>query len=532
MATHPDLDDIDAILDAMEAEEGQLNAETKRSMRAEYIRQCGRLMRDPQVLRAVESGRRQSRRLRVRDVSGRRNLTVVEKRIRQLRKAPKKMRKRVTLRVQTSILPGLVVGASARQVEDEVANVSQAAGERSESDEEELREAEDEQSESEEEEEEELPEAEDEEAGEELREGGGLGGDLEDELRGAEEEEEEEGEGKGKGKGKGKEKVAVGGKGKRRSLSVVAGKRGNGGGGLRRSRAGRLQEYDRILHKIRVLAHIEPWRHEQAVVEVARQMRDMNLLLPGMDAEETGGAAIALTWAEVDKVLAIAKDRRMWRGQTDESSRSKASASGSSSGRRGLSLLRPSSSSSPPARLDGDEEGGDREEMAVPVNRAEVFGIVMSGFLPELSLDDSAQQLLVQKLQAAERVRVNAAVSFIRELGPDIPVHAAAERVLEVSEMSTAFRQLESREVRRSVSHLEKRTCEYNCGAMVKSLERLMRLYTCGMLLSAMAERSGDEPLVRVASKFNELARDGLAVIDYLNQGMKVSAKVDRGLLD
>jgi hypothetical protein len=522
MATHPDLDDIDAILDAMEAEEGQLNAETKRSMRAEYIRQCGRLMRDPQVLRAVESGRRQSRRLRVRDVSGRRNLTVVEKRIRQLRKAPKKMRKRVTLRVQTSILPGLVVGASARQVEDEVANVSQAAGERSESDEEELREAEDEQSESEEEEEEEeeLPEAEDEEAGEELREGGGLGGDLEDELRGAEEEEGEEGEGKGKGK----EKVAVGGKGKRRSLSVVAGKRGNGGG-LRRSRAGRLQEYDRILHKIRVLAHIEPWRHEQAVVEVARQMRDMNLLLPGMDAEETGGAAIALTWAEVDKVLAIAKDRRMWRGQTDESS-------GNSSARRGLSLLRPSSSSSPPARLDGDEEGGDREEMAVPVNRAEVFGIVMSGFLPELSLDDSAQQLLVQKLQAAERVRVNAAVSFIRELGPDIPVHAAAERVLEVSEMSTAFRQLESREVRRSVSHLEKRTCEYNCGAMVKSLERLMRLYTCGMLLSAMAERSGDEPLVRVASKFNELARDGLAVIDYLNQGMKVSAKVDRGLLD
>lgn len=512
MATRPDLDDIDAILQAMEEEDGPLEPEEKRRMREEYVRQCGKLMRDPDVLRAVESGRRQSRRIQKRKTGPVAGIQgVVNRKIRKLKKAPKKMQQRAGLRIQTSIVPGLVVSATARQVSDQVLRSSSGSGgsgggggSRGSRGSGGIRET--------------VVEEEelgglgggelDEEEGEEPRtiphpRAASAGGKTERRRKGGKEEEEEEEE---------------------------QGELGRGGESEEMDRG--LDEYEKILNKIRILAYIEPWRHEQAVVEVAKQMREMNLLLPPMNAEDAGGdEEVKITWREVDKVIAMSKKRRMLRGQT-ESSETKSP--------RKRILMRPQSPSPPSsssllASFGSGERGGggesEEEIHAPPANRAEVLGFVLASYMPELDLEEGLKQALVQKLQAAERSRVKGALSFIRELGPEIPAHAAAERVLEVSEMATAFRPSIQRAP--PVTGLQRRYCEYNCGAMVSSIERLMKMYTCGMLLSAMIEEDDVDTatLKKTSAKFNEFAKEGLAVIDYLNQGMKVSAKKDRGLL-
>lgn len=504
MGRHSGVDDIDELLDMFQAEVG-FGDERRRELKKAYHAKCGKLLRDPKYVRAIESGQRQARRVKQR----------------QQQKAGNKKQKSTLTKPQrakqiarSAIQPALLASPTAATFEQTISAALQPVNVAEEID----------------------NAVEEEEVEDEEQQAGGLGGvsSGEEEHEGeaeegdAEEQEHEEEQEQAE-EAEGAELDALTGVVMPLSLSPIVPVTGRrvrsdiGGGGRPgkwssspKRQAGSssrsaedLRDYERALAKIRVAAHIEPWRDEQAVVNAAEQMKEFGVLIP------TDSSRYGLTWPDIDLVIRIGKRRRM----------AMVTAAGGESGTRsGGSAVLPSSlvaSSSSPPPLDA------------VADRAEWMASRMSQMIPAQVLaefGDEDREVVSGVVRAVDRNRAKAAMDFAAALRQDeVPEHSAMRMLEDVGEIGdVGMLQAVNKEAVHIIEAQEKvslRTHQacYNALAISKAIDSIMRTHITGMILSGLCER--EEPnmplITRIAAIHKQASTQLLGAVDYLNQGAR-----------
>lgn len=506
MGRHPDVDDIEELLDLYQAEEG-FGAEQRRELKRAYHAKCGKLIRDPKFVRAIESGQRQARRVRQRRTEAAQPPTT-RRRESRARRAQRVAR--------TAIQPALIspaTGHNLRETIDAVLRPVDVAEEIDNAVEEETEEQ-SEQSEAHETEQEEEQEQEGEQRQEaEQEDVGGLGGGGGDDDDDDEEVEEEEVE-----HGAGLQSPLLPISPVRRKVRSAEARVGGGGAGGR-SGSGRrsmgsssrsavdLRAYERAIAKIRYLAHIEPWRDEQTVVNAAEQMREFDVLIPS-------SGKFALSWAEVDMVIKMGRRRRVL--MMAGSSASQRSGAAGAMMAEGSSPL-----SSSPTRLD------------VVADRAEWMASRVSQLIPVDMLaefDDAERDLVANALREADRNRAKGATDFAAALrAANVPDHSAMERLEDMGSVGdVALRTAVTKEAVHIIdaqekTDLGKKQAHYNALAISNVMDKMMRTHITGMILAGLCD--GPTPntnlIKRIVAIHREVTRQMLGAVDYLNQGLK-----------
>jgi len=144
-----------------------------------------------------------------------------------------------------------------------------------------------------------------------------------------------------------------------------------------------------------------------------------------------------------------------------------------------------------------------------------------------VGMREEDQLEFARRLSSLENRRLRKAVDFVKELRmAQVPDHAAALRIEEMGDIG-------SRELSRAASatavpeppaanQLRKRTCEYNCEAMRQSIHKLLSAQLAATLVSSLIASNSDPNILALAQQqLADANSQALAVIDYLNQGMK-----------
>lgn len=260
---------------------------------------------------------------------------------------------------------------------------------------------------------------------------------------------------------------------------------------------------DRAMAKVRFLVKLNPGVDDDAVADVARQVRDAGVLLP-----EDGG--VRITWPEVDLILSEVAEVGL-RG-------AEVGLRGAEVGVRGVSS---------PTRFseEGGDGGGPRERM--PANRIDLAtSLLFKDFADVVSgMRDEDQAAFSERLSSLESNRLGRAVDFVKELrAARVPEHAAALRVMDMHSigqpgLDSAAAGGTAKELAET---LRSKTCEYNCEAMKQGIQRLLAAQIAATLVSSLVSSgAGAQVLDSALRKFTRVNSQALAVIDYLNQGMK-----------
>jgi hypothetical protein len=260
-----------------------------------------------------------------------------------------------------------------------------------------------------------------------------------------------------------------------------------------------LMRREKAMAKVRFLLKLNPAVDDDAVTDVARQMKDAGLLLP-----EDGG--VRITWPEVDLILSEAE----LRGAEVEVRGAEVEVRGVSS----------------PTRFSGESgDGGPREKM--PANRIDLAtSLLFKDFADVVSgMREEDQAAFSERLSSLEANRLGRVVEFVKELrAARVPEHAAALRVMDMNSIGQPG--LDSAAAGGTAKELAEtlrgKTCEYNCEAMKQGIQRLLAAQIAATLVSSLVSSGADAQVLDSAlRKFAQVNSQALAVIDYLNQGMK-----------
>ena len=254
--------------------------------------------------------------------------------------------------------------------------------------------------------------------------------------------------------------------------------------------------------KVRFLLQLDPGVHEQVYRDVALQMRALNRLLP----EDSG---VKLSWRDVDLLLLL-----------EPSSLPQVPFA------RALAApVPPSSDGDSPVRFASHSP---EQPLPPPANRIQLARSLLLKDMANaiVGMREEDQVEFARRLSSLESHRLQKAVEFVKELRmAKVPDHAAALRVEEVegignrelSKAASAAGEAEPRGVQ-----LRKRTCEYNCEAMRQSIHKLLSAQLAATLVSSLIASNADPNIVALAQQqLADANSQALAVIDYLNQGMK-----------
>jgi hypothetical protein len=481
MGRHPAVDDVDELLDMFQADAGFGDAR-RRELKKAYHAKCGKILRDPKYVRAIESGQRQVR--RVKQKKRQQRGSVLSKPARAQRAARKAIQPALLSAPGTHTFQETI--HAALQPVDVAEEIDNAIEEQEESG---------------------SGSEQDQQQDSDSEEGQGLGGD------GDEDEEQQQGA-----------------RGLPISLSPISPvsssgarttprRRGGGGGSSERelsmmgssSRSAEdLREYERALARIRYVAHIEPWRDEQAVVNAAEQMKEFGVLIP------TDSLRHQLTWPQIDLVIRVGKRRRMAMAR-----RVRSTSSTTRSGARGMGAASVSSTPVPAPSLDS------------VADRAEWIASRMSQMIPAevlVEFGEEERELVSKVIRGVDRARAGAGLDFAAGLRLEgVPDHGALERLEDVGEIGDdGMRRAVNKEAVHIIEaqeslELRKRQACYNALAMSKAIDTIMRVHITGMLLSGLCEaESPNVPLIqRIAAMHKQTSTRLLGAVDYLNQGVR-----------
>ena len=299
--------------------------------------------------------------------------------------------------------------------------------------------------------------------------------------------------------------------------------------------------YQQAVARIRFLARVEPWRDEQVVVAAARQMRRFGKLLrPDGD--------VALTWADVN--LVIRRDDEV-RGTGKNKNR----AAGGGGG--GITTAWPPSSLSSAGPIFSSTIPSPMQPYvaAAAADRGKYLAATMAamGVGEQLAaLGDQARERFVENLRAVERNRAGISREFAAEMREaEIPRHDAADRLEAAGRTSDAeLRRAATQQPgaadddeddggetgeaarARRVGRLAERMCQYNCEAMRRVIDRIVKAQLAGLMALTVVEvereggsagRGGGEGAAatdEAFARYRAAAREAFGAVDYLNQGM------------
>ncbi len=467
IAKHPELTSIDEILDAFGAP-----AESRDRLKKAYFEKCGKMIRkalgDQTLRRAIESSQRQQRRLKQKS-----------KRVSRKKAAPKRRAKE---RLQSSIIPALVVqgDASPQNVQGTVNDVHSAVSESVASSKE--------------------------------PEGLGLGGGI------AEEEEEqvaEAGAGEAGAEAEAeKAEAEAGSEGQLAAIPLSSLSSVDMSSRVASEGAGGDEDYaispdqrrelrrEKAMAKIRFLVKMNPGIGQEAVVQVARQMKDLGRLLKQSDG-------VRITWPEVDLILGEGA----------------AGVSGAARGVGTVGALGGSTSSSLPSFGSARVVSG-----VVPQNRIHLAkDLLLRDFADVvIGMREEDQAEFSERLSSMESKRLPRALDFVKELrGAKVPDHAAALRIVDMDDLGQAELERAGGQQQTQVTNLKGKTCEYNCEAMKRGIEKLLGAQLAATLVVSLVTSKADPNVISIAlEKLQSSNTQALAVVDYLNQGMKRARSV------
>jgi hypothetical protein len=514
IAKHPELTSIDEILDAFGAP-----AESRDRLKKAYFEKCGKMIRkalgDQTLRRAIESSQRQQRRLKQKS-----------KRVSRKKAAPKRRAKE---RLQSSIIPALVVqgDASPQNVQGTVNDVHSAVSESVASS-----------KEPEglglgggiaEEEEEQVAEAGAGEAGAEAEAEEAGAGEAGAEAEGGEAEAEEAGAGEAGAEAQAEE-AGAGEAGAEAQAEEAEGEAGSEGqlaaiplsslssvdmsSRVASEGAGGDEDYaispdqrrelrrEKAMAKIRFLVKMNPGIGQEAVVQVARQMKDLGRLLKQSDG-------VRITWPEVDLILGEGA----------------AGVSGAARGVGTVGALGGSTSSSLPSFGSARVVSG-----VVPQNRIHLAkDLLLRDFADVvIGMREEDQAEFSERLSSMESKRLPRALDFVKELrGAKVPDHAAALRIVDMDDLGQAELERAGGRQQTQVTNLKGKTCEYNCEAMKRGIEKLLGAQLAATLVVSLVSSRADPNIINIAlEKLQSSNTQALAVVDYLNQGMKRARSV------
>jgi hypothetical protein len=258
---------------------------------------------------------------------------------------------------------------------------------------------------------------------------------------------------------------------------------------------------EKAMAKIRFLVKMNPGTGQEAVVQVARQMKDLGRLLKQSDG-------VRITWPEVDLIL------------SEGSTRSARSLGGGVAGLSTTTL---------PSFGSAREASG-----VVPQNRIDLAkDLLLRDFADVvIGMREEDQAEFSERLSSMESKRLNRALDFVKELrAAKVPDHAAALRIVDMGELGQAELERaavgQQQQQQTEVANLKGKTCEYNCEAMKRGIEKLLGAQLAATLVVSLVSSRADPNTINIAlEKLQTANTQALAVVDYLNQGMKRARSV------